>query len=149
MKKKELEQEQPIFFEGGMLKDERGSVSFVNRFNFRGIKRFYIVKNIRKGMVRAWHGHKHEAKYVFVVSGAAKVGVVRIDDWKHPSKRIKVHAFLLSAEKPEILYIPKGHANGFKSLTADAKLIFFSTRTLEQSKNDDIRFEPKYWDIWG
>ncbi len=149
MNKKKLKSDFPYLFKGDVVEDERGKVSFVNGFSFPKIRRFYVVVNRRVGMVRAWHGHKHEAKYVFVVSGSAKVGVVRIDDWKHPSKRIKVHAFLLSAEKPEILYIPKGHVNGFKSLTKDAKLIFFSTKTLEQSKNDDIRFEPKYWDIWG
>lgn len=141
--------EKPVLFQGGILKDKRGSVSFVNKFKFSGVKRFYIIKSLRKGMVRAWHGHRNEAKYVFVVSGRALIGVVKIDDWKHPSKKTKVHSFVLSSEKPTILYIPKGYANGFKSLTLDAKLIFFSTSTLEQSKKDDIRFDPKYWDSWN
>jgi dTDP-4-dehydrorhamnose 3,5-epimerase len=34
------------------------------------------------------------------------------------------------------------------SLTEDAKLIFFSTSTLEESKDDDFRYPARYWDIW-
>jgi dTDP-4-dehydrorhamnose 3,5-epimerase len=35
------------------------------------------------------------------------------------------------------------------SLTEDAKLMFFSTSTLEESMGDDIRFDSRYWDIWN
>lgn len=140
--------EVPYLIKGGMSVDTRGSVSFVNEFNLSQVKRFYVVKNRRKGMVRAWHGHKYEAKYVFVVSGSALVGAVKIDDWENPSKTTKVHKFVLSSNAPAILYFPKGYANGFMSLTNNAKLIFFSTKTLQQSLKDDIRFDPKYWNIW-
>lgn len=54
--------------------------------------------------------------------------------------------FVLSSEKPSILYIPPGYANGFKTLTEDTILMFFSTSTLEESKGDDIRFD---WDYFG
>ncbi len=138
----------PYLLKGDVVKDGRGSVSFVNKFNFPKIKRFYMVNNGKKGIIRAWHGHKKEAKYVFAVSGEALVGAIRINDWENPSKKAKIYSFVLSSEKPIILYIPKGYANGFKSLTGDAKLMFFSTSTLEQSKKDDIRFDSKYWNIW-
>ncbi len=139
----------PYLIQGGVSVDKRGKVSFVNDFNLAKIKRFYVVDNGKKGAVRAWHGHKHEAKYIFVVSGDALVGAVQIDNWEKPSKRAKVHSFLLSFKKPAILYIPKGYVNGFKSLTQDARLLFFSTKTLGQSKKDDIRFDAKYWDVWN
>ncbi len=145
---KKKKQELPQLIEGGIATDDRGSVSFVNQFNFSQVKRFYVVQNRKAGIVRAWHGHKYEAKYAYITSGSALVGAVAIDDWKNPSKKMKVHKFLLSSKKPAVLYIPKGYVNGFKSLTQDAKLIFFSTRTLDQSKKDDIRFDAKYWNIW-
>jgi dTDP-4-dehydrorhamnose 3,5-epimerase len=34
------------------------------------------------------------------------------------------------------------------TLTDDAKLLFFSTSTLEDSLGDDIRFNWDKWDIW-
>jgi dTDP-4-dehydrorhamnose 3,5-epimerase len=60
----------------------------------------------------------------------------------------KVTKKVISARKPSVLYIPAGYCNGFMSLTSDAKLMFFSTSSVEQSLGDDIRFESRYWDIW-
>jgi dTDP-4-dehydrorhamnose 3,5-epimerase-like enzyme len=149
MKKNNVtEQDKPKIIKGNIFTDKRGSVSFVNDFIFNKIKRFYIVENAKKGDVRAWHGHKREEKYIFVLSGSALVGAVQVDNWKNPSKELKVYSYTLSADKPAILHIPKGYANGFKSLTKDAKVMFLSTFSLEQTNKDDFRFEPDYWDIW-
>jgi dTDP-4-dehydrorhamnose 3,5-epimerase len=134
---------------GGLAVDDRGQVSFVNDFDFKDVKRFYMVSNHSAGFVRAWHAHKKEAKYVLVVKGAAVVGAVEIDDWDKPSKDAEVKRFVLSEKKPTVLYIPAGHANGFMSLTKDAQLMFFSTSTLEESLGDDIRYDARYWDIWS
>ena len=138
----------PRLMEGGMVVDDRGSISFVNEFQFEGVKRFYIICNHTVGFVRAWHGHKQEAKYVMAVSGAAILAAVEIDDWQSPSKDLLIHRYVLSAEKPSILYIPKGFANGSKTLTQDTKLLFFSTSLLEESKKDDVRYDPYYWNAW-
>ena len=62
--------------DGGLAVDDRGTVRFVNDFDFNGVKRFYQVENHQKGFIRAWHGHKKESKYVYVSSGTALVGVV-------------------------------------------------------------------------
>jgi dTDP-4-dehydrorhamnose 3,5-epimerase len=128
--------------------DDRGEVGFVNDFDFAGVKRFYTVRNYRQGFIRAWHGHEHESKYVTVVSGAALIGAVPVDNWKNPTKDLPVSRYVLSSHKPSVLFIPAGYANGFMSLTDDAMLIFFATSTLEQSRGDDIRFAARYWDIW-
>ena len=128
--------------------DDRGETAFVNKFNFEGVKRFYMVSNHKAGFVRAWHAHKHEAKYVTAVSGEAIVGAVRIDDWEKPSRDLSVERYVISSKKPQVLYIPPGYANGFMSLTSDLKLIFFSTSTLQESTGDDIRYDARYWDIW-
>lgn len=84
-----------------------------------------------------------------VVDGAAVVGAVAVDNWENPSRDSQVHRFVLSAIKPSVLFIPPGYANGFMSLTANAKLAFFSTSTLEQSHGDDVRYDSRYWDIWS
>lgn len=133
---------------GDLAVDDRGEVGFVNDFDFSGVKRFYSVRNHRRGFVRAWHAHRREAKYVTVVSGAAVVAAVAIDDWDRPSKDLKVARFVLSAARPRVVFIPAGYANGFMSLTDDARLMFFSTSTLAESQGDDVRFDARYWDPW-
>jgi dTDP-4-dehydrorhamnose 3,5-epimerase-like enzyme len=138
----------PVLIEGGLAVDDRGELGFVNDFQFAGIQRFYVVSNHRAGFVRAWHAHRRERKYVTVVEGAALVAAVRIDDWERPSAQAVVHRYVLSAQRPAVLCIPAGYANGFMSLTADAKLIFFSSATLAESRDDDVRYDAHYWDPW-
>ena len=139
---------EPVLLEGGLSVDGRGKVGFVNSFQFEGVKRFYMVENHRSGFIRAWHGHRREAKYVLAVSGSAIVAAVRIDDWDQPSKDLPIHSYVLSESKPSVLHIPAGYANGFMNLTEDTKVVFFSTSTLEESLNDDVRYDARYWDAW-
>ena len=130
-----------MIYQGGVAVDDRGKLTFVNDFDFQGVKRFYVVENHQRGFVRAWHGHKKEGKYVFVPRGAAIVGVVSMDSQE-------VQRLVLSADKPQVLYIPPGHYNGFKTLTDDTQVIFFSTSTLKESEGDDYREDANKWDIW-
>lgn len=131
---------------GNIAVDDRGSVRFVNDFNFAGVKRFYQVQNHRAGFIRAWHGHMHEAKYIYVAKGAALIGAMPFDKQTTNAGEFKK---TLAADKPEILYIPPRYYNGFKTLTDDAILMFFSTSTLKESANDDIRMPwntiPNFW----
>lgn len=126
---------------GGISVDDRGSVRFVNDFNFEGVKRFYQVENHSKGFIRAWHGHKKEGKYVYVANGSALIGVVNMETEN-------VSKFVLSDKSPKVLWIPEGNFNGFKSLEENTKIIFFSTSTLEESLGDDIREDHDKWNIW-
>jgi len=128
---------------GGKIFDDRGSLSFVNDFDFHDVKRFYVVSNYQQNFIRAWHGHRYEGKYVFVVSGAALVGVVNLE-----TEEI-VGRYVLSEEQPKVLWIPPNHANGFMALKKDTKVMFFSTTTLEESRGDDIRFPYDKWNIWN
>lgn len=137
---------------GGMAIDKRGVVRFCNSFNptALGIKRMYQIENHRVGFVRAWHGHKVEEKYVYVPFGAAVIGMVKIHDWKQPSRGSSVDSVVLSASMPSVLHIPAGYANGSMSLVPDTQIIHFSTVTLEESKEDDFRWDWDWFDtsIW-
>lgn len=143
-----LRNNKPSLIEGGLAVDDRGKVFFVNDFSFDHVKRFYMVSNHHANFVRAWHAHRKEAKYVMVVDGSAIVAAVPIDNWEEPSKNVHIHRYILSAENPGILYVPAGFANGFMTLTKNAKIMFFSTASLEESKGDDIRYDARYWDVW-
>ncbi len=140
---------EPRLIVGGIAVDDRGAVRFVNDFDFAGVKRFYCVSNHRAGLVRAWHAHRREAKYVTVLSGAAVVGAVKIENWEQPARDAKVDRFVLSDSRPSVLLIPAGYANGFMSLTDDTLVAFFSTVTLQEGLEDDVRYEARYWDCWN
>jgi dTDP-4-dehydrorhamnose 3,5-epimerase len=143
--------DKPKLIKGGLAVDDRGSLRFVNDFDFSGVKRFYQVENHSNKVIRAFHGHMHEEKYVYVVDGSALVLLVPLDKTENPSKDVEVQRFVLTASSPSILYIPAGYANGFKFLSKDSKVLFFSTKSLSDSEqNDDYRYNYDYWgkDIW-
>ena len=139
----------PTLIQGGYAVDDRGAVAFINELNLHGYRRFYTVVNHRQGFVRAWHGHRHEAKAVVVMSGAAIIAAVEIDDWETPSKDLSVFRFTLSGVRPSAVIIPAGFANGFMTLTSESLICFFSSTSVEESVNDDIRFPARYWDPWS
>ncbi len=127
---------------GDKAVDDRGTVTFVNDFDFSGVKRFYQVENHTVNFIRAWHGHKKEGKYEYVAKGTALIGVVNLETEQ-------VQKFILSSKSPRVLWIPPNHANGFMNLEEDTIIQFFSTSALEQSLKDDIRFPWDKWNIWN
>ena len=141
---------QPRLIAGGLSVDDRGQVVFANEFSFAAIKRFYMVENFSTEVVRAFHGHLKEEKFVLVVSGSAIVAAVPFDDPVKPNRAAKPHRFVLSDRQPQILHIPAGYANGFRPLEPKTKMMFFSTAELEDSGKDDYRFPYNQWgnEVW-
>ena len=140
---------QSRIIKGNQHKDHRGTVSFVNDFDMSPIKRMYTIKHPAANSVRAWQGHKIESKYFKCIQGRFLVAVVAIEDWDEPAKNRSPKCFVLNASTTEILYIPNGHANGFKALDADAQMIVFSNMDLEAAKNDQYRFDEHMWMDWN
>ncbi len=135
-------------YERGFSEDHRGSVEFFNELNLSEFKRFYTVTNPKKGTVRAWHAHKIEKKLVKVLSGKFLVGVIKIDDWNTPNQNINPEMFEMDIYS-DLLYIPEGYANGAMNLEENSNIMYFSSSNLEESLNDDYRFDSKYWDPWS
>lgn len=136
-----MNQNKPEIIKGKSICDDRGFVKFINDFDPSEYKRFYIVENHKQGFIRAWHGHKFEGKAVLCIAGSAKIGVVNLET-------DEIFSYYITEYEPTVIVIPPNHANGFKSLTKNCKLMFFSDKTLEESLGDDIRFEYNKWNIW-
>ena len=47
-----------------------------------------------------------------------------------------------------ILYIPKNYANGAMNLTENNAVRYYSSLLLEESIDDDYRFESDFWNPW-
>lgn len=136
---------EPCVIPGQVAVDDRGQLSFVQAFTFEGVRRFYVVENFSMSVIRAFHGHLQEQKYVLAVAGSALVLIVQFDDAAQLPAHANLRRYVLSARHPSILWIPAGYANGFRALEPGTKLIFFSTATLEESSKDDYRFPFDHW----
>jgi dTDP-4-dehydrorhamnose 3,5-epimerase len=130
---------------GNSFTDERGTLRFVNDFHFEEIKRFYTITHPDTSVIRAWQGHKIEAKHFFVSRGKFLICWVEPDNWDNPDKGLKVNKEILDADNPQILIVPAGNANGFRALEPDSTLVVFSDLTLEESAKDIYRFDSSYW----
>lgn len=93
--------------------------------------RFYLARNWMRGQIRAWHGHPREWRIVRCVTGVAKVCAMRIDEHSD------VRQFVLTDQKSEVLYIPAGWANGWKSLSLDCELLYLAPT--HYADRDDVR----------
>ena len=141
-------EQKPQFIKGGIFSDHRGTLSYVNDFLFEGVRRFYCIEHKSTETIRAWQGHQREPKWFYVVTGSFKIVTVRPDNWEQPGTDLPVEEFELSADQPGILFVPGGYANGLKALTPGSRLMVYSGFTVEESSNDDFRFDPDLWYDW-
>ena len=140
---------QPTVISGSSSSDDRGSLKFINDLELSEIKRFYIVENNESGFIRAWHAHKKESKIFISIQGSILACAVKVSDFSSPNKSEEVTRVVLDSNSPSALLVPSGFANGFKTLTPGAKLLVFSTSSLEESKKDDFRYNFDYWNPWA
>jgi len=137
----------PTLLQGGRHMDARGTLSFVNEFDFRGVERFYWVEAGQANVLRGWVGHKREHKWFAVIHGEALIAAVEPDDWKRPRADLPVLRYTLSGTNPQVLHIPPGYATGNVNVAADTILMIFSSGTIENAKTDDFRFAVEQWPI--
>lgn len=137
----------PKVIQGGNFSDHRGSISYVNDFRFEDIERFYIISNSNENPIRAWQGHKLDAKNFYCLSGSFKIHFVKVDNWENPSRNLSIETIFVSESDSKIVHIPAGYANAIESLESNSKLISFSTLPLSQVSEDDVRYESNYWEL--
>jgi len=139
----------PKIIQGGNFSDHRGTISYVNDFSFQDIERFYIISNSDENPIRAWQGHKLDAKNFYCLNGSFKIHFVKIDDWENPSQHLIVETVFVSSSDSKIVHIPAGYANAIESLETNSKLLSFSTLPLVNVKEDDVRYSSDHWKING
>jgi dTDP-4-dehydrorhamnose 3,5-epimerase len=139
----------PKIIQGGNFSDHRGTISYVNDFSFKDIERFYIISNSEENPIRAWQGHKLDAKNFYCLSGSFKVHYVKVDNWENPSKDLTIETVFVSESDSKVIHIPAGYANAIESLENNSKLISFSTLPLSNVSEDDVRYDPTYWTLNG
>lgn len=52
---------------------------------------------------------------------------------------------ILSSTISEVIFNPKGYANGLKALEPNIKILIFSVMELEESIKDKIRYCSDWW----
>ncbi len=138
----------PILIKGGLYRDERGSLQYVNDENTENYKRFYIITHPDIDIVRAWQGHKTEEKSFFVIKGFFTVAVVQPQNFEAPSSKDTSELFKMKSEDNLFLKVPGGCYTGIKACEPNSILLVLSSSTLEESKSDNFRLPKDMWVEW-
>lgn len=135
--------------------DDRGYLMEILRDDSPTFTRFgqvYLVGDMVRGTVRAFHRHNELVDWFFISHGAAKFVLVdgRIDSPTHTNYQIIV----AGERKPVCITVPPGVWHGWMSLADDTQLISVASVSHDPNKLDEERLEPNYfnymkrfWDI--
>lgn len=133
-----------MLLEGKKFRDERGSISFNNEFDASEVKRIYIIQNESIDFTRGWQGHAIEKRWFAAVCGEFEISVIKIDDFKNPSKTLEVTKFHLNDESLSYLHVPAGHITAIKSTREFSRLLVLADHALGEIQ-DEYRFPLDYF----
>lgn len=130
---------------GGIAKDHRGQIRFVNDFDMSQVKRFYIITNADTELVRGWRAHRIEQRWFYVLSGAFELDLVKIDDWENASPSLPIEKRVLKAEDQQVIHVPVGYGTAFQALEEGSELLVFADYGIDNAKNDDYTWPVDYF----
>lgn len=133
------------YIKGGIAKDQRGQIRFVNDFDMSLVKRFYIIKNTDLDLVRGWRAHRIEQRWFYVLSGSFAIDIVEIDDWDDASKDLTVRKEILNADDGKVLHLSSGYGTAFQALEPDSELLVFADFGIDHASNDDYTYPLDYF----
>lgn len=130
---------------GGVAKDARGQIRFVNDFDMSLVKRFYIIKNGDTELIRGWRAHRIEQRWFYVLSGSFELNIVKIDNWEKPSVDLPIETLNLSTENLEVLHLPVGYGTALRALEDNSELLVFADHGIEHASSDDHTWPTDYF----
>ena len=113
-------------------KDTRGDFSKIfskdifYKLGFKNkVAQINISTNLKKGTIRGFHYQKKPRNdQKLIICNKGKIFDVAIDLRKKSKNFLKIYKFKLSEKKNNCLFIPKGFAHGFQSLTNNTQIIY-------------------------
>ncbi len=134
-----------ILVHGGIHKDQRGILKYVNEEHPGNYRRFYLITHHDIKIIRAWQGHRQEEKAFYATSGSFVIAVVNPLNFEMPDDNEKPEFFQLNTENNYFLRVPGGCYTGIKALIPNSTLLVLSGFDLEGSKADDFRQPENKW----
>lgn len=133
------------YIQGGVAKDQRGQIRFVNDFYMTLVKRFYIIKNADLELIRGWRAHRIEQRWFYVLSGSFAVDIVKIDNWELASTDLEVRREIMYANNQCVLYLSPGYATAFQALEENSEMLVFADYGIDHASQDDYTYPLDYF----
>jgi dTDP-4-dehydrorhamnose 3,5-epimerase len=102
------------------------------------------ISVIYPGAMAAWHRHKNQTDYMFVIKGALKIGVCGDED---PDGSANVQWHYLSERDNNVLEIQPGNWHGSYNFTNEpAILVYFITQKYDPEDEERTFASPELWE---
>ena len=133
-----------MLLQGKAHQDDRGTITFNNKFDASEIKRIYTIENHSSDFIRGWQGHKIEQRWFACMKGSFEISVIEVDNFTKPSKDLTIQKYLLTDEVLTYLHIPAGCITAIQSKSLDSKLLVLADYGLGEIA-DEYRFDLNYF----
>ncbi|MFP4497416.1 MAG: dTDP-4-dehydrorhamnose 3,5-epimerase family protein [Vulcanimicrobiota bacterium] len=123
--------------------DDRGTLQEVLRRtdpNFTKFGQIYIVGNLTRGVIRAFHKHLVLTDYSFLSHGSGIFNYY--DDRPDSSSYGKKVTLVTGRQNPMLITVPPGVYHGFMSLEDDTQLISISSEVYNRKEPDKVLAPP-------
>ena len=134
--------------------DDRGYLVEILRATDPHYTRFgqvYLVGNMARGTIRAFHKHKELWDFFFISHGSAKF-VLR-DDRPESATYQEMNTFVVGARNPGLIVVPPGVYHGWMSLEDDTQMISTASEVYNRQNPDEVRVPPDsfgyVWEVKG
>lgn len=150
-KKKKIPLEGALIIQPKIFKDKRGAFkNFFEDKEFKNIlKKFKVNQlnishNLLKGTIRGLHYQEkpfEEKKLIFCIKG--RVWDVIVDLRKSSKTYLQWYGIEISKENSKIIFIPKGFAHGFQTLTPNTELVYLHDGRYNKKYENGIYYNDK------
>lgn len=131
--------------------DDRGYLIEILRASdphFTKFGQVYLVGNMARGTIRAFHKHAELWDWFFISHGSAKF--VLVDDRPDSPTYKEQNTFIAGTRNPSLLVVPPGVFHGWMSLEDDTQMLSTASDVYNRAKPDEVRIPPdSFGDAWS
>jgi dTDP-4-dehydrorhamnose 3,5-epimerase len=131
--------------------DDRGYLIEILRTtdpHFTKFGQVYLVGDLARDTIRAFHKHAVLWDWFFISHGTAKF--VLVDDRSDSPTRGEQNTFVVGSRNPGLLVVPPGVFHGWMSLEDDTQMISTASDVYNREKPDEVRIPPdSFGDVWS
>jgi len=124
-----------------------GSMGREDAPSIETIREVYLVGDVAKGTIRAFHKHEKLWDYFSISHGSAKF--VLVDDRSNSPTKDQMKTFVLTERNPSLLVVPPGVYHGWMSLEDDTQMVSIANVPYNPNSPDEKRVPPdSFGDVW-
>jgi len=134
--------------------DDRGYLIEILRSvdpHFTKFGQVYLVGDMARGTIRAFHKHEVLWDWFFITHGSAKFAF-RDDRPESPTYQ-EMQTICMGNRNPGLIIVPPGVYHGWMSLEDDTQMISIASEVYNREKPDEVRVPPDsfgyVWEVKG